>query len=135
MCEQQQLGVHLLDVVDAGHMERVAGPRVLPQLVRPELGVLHLVRAEVDEVRVDEVCPVADSDGLVLELVGAHVDDGPDLLVPGRLGLIPRADVPDVVEVDEGDLILLVVKVEKESIWIDFQCDGNTGAILFQSKL
>ena len=135
MCEQQQLGVHLLDVVDARHVERVAGPGVLPQLVRPELGILHLVRAEVDEVRVDKVCPVADGDGLVLKLVRAHVDDGPDLLVPGRLGLIPCADVPDVVEVDEGDLILLVVKVEKESIWIDFQCDGNTGAILFQSKL
>ena len=134
MGEEQKLGVDLHDVLDAGDVEGVAGQRVLPQLLAPELCVLHLVRAEVDEVCVDEVCAVRDGDGLVLELVPAHVDQGLDLLVPGSSRKLTRPDVPDLEEVDEGDLVFLVVKVEKESIWINLQGDGYTGAILFQTK-
>ena len=59
----------LHNVLNTGHVEGVAGPRVLPQLPGPELSVLHLVGAEVDEVRSDKVCPVRDSDGLILELI------------------------------------------------------------------
>ena len=122
------------DVLDAGDVEGIAGQRVLPQLLAPELCVLHLVCAEVDEVCVDEVCPVGDGDGLVLQLVPAHVDQGLDLLVTRSSRKLARPDVPDLEEVDERDLIFLVVKVEKESIWINLQGDGHSSAILFQTK-
>ena len=53
MTQKQKLGVDLHDVLDAGDVEGVTRQRVLPQLPAPKLGVLHLVRAEVDKVCVD----------------------------------------------------------------------------------
>ena len=134
MTQKQKLGVDLHDVLDAGDVEGVTRQRVLPQLPAPKLGVLHLVRAEVDEVCVDEISPVRDGDGLILQPVPAHVDQGLDLLVPWSSRKLARPDVPDLEEVDERDLIFLVVKVEKESVWINLQGDGHSCVILFQTK-
>ena len=119
MTQEQKLGVDLHDVLDAGDVEGVTRQRVLPQLPAPELGIFHLVRAEVDEVCVDEVSPVRNGDSLVLQLVPTHVDQGLDLLVTRSSRKLARPDVPDLEEVDERDLIFLVVKVEKEAIYVN----------------
>ena len=120
------------EIMVAESVERTAKvPDVLPQLFDPELGVDVLVRAEVDEVRVDKVRPVDDGDGLVLQVPGAHVDDLSDFLVTGNTGLISGSDVANLEEIDQADLLFLDIDVvEKKTVRIHLQGDGHPCRVL-----
>ena len=52
------------------------------------------------------------------------------LLVPWCLGLVSCPDVTNVEEINQCHNIILVVVVQKESIWINFQSYRNSCAVL-----